>query len=168
LKFSASKNSYIRRVETRPSSLVQVLPVLQGSRFIQIRLWGDICKNNMGVNTEPLTQFQANSGQAQGCSHQSSNSLSLKTEVDSFFVRNFHAALALLYRPSEPITLHTLQVESMQFCQVSNVVGAVLYRFCVHRPGGEDMSGHEGFQTFRVRFRSFAVQLDWRWTMPLD
>src|SRR4051812_34125898 len=53
-----------------------------------------------------------------------------------------HTALALLHRLVEPITLDTLQVESMQGWYVDNVVGAVLYRFRVHRPSGEDTSGH--------------------------
>jgi hypothetical protein len=53
-----------------------------------------------------------------------------------------HAALALLHRSSEPITLGTLQVESMQVRQMNNVVGTILDRLGIHRPGSEDVSGH--------------------------
>jgi len=56
-----------------------------------------------------------------------------------------HAALALLFRPSEPITLNTLQVKSMQVRQMKNVVSTILDRLSIHRPGGEDVSGHEAY-----------------------
>ena len=54
-----------------------------------------------------------------------------------------HAACAFLHHLGKPITLNTPQVDSMQFGQIDNVVDAVLGRLVIHRPSGEDTSGHK-------------------------
>lgn len=67
--------------------------------------------------------------------------------------RMAHAAWALLHCPSEPITLNTLQVESMQVWQMNNAFSAVLNRLDIHRPGGKDVSWHEALGFLLVRIQ---------------
>jgi hypothetical protein len=56
-----------------------------------------------------------------------------------------HAALALLFHSSKPVTLNTLQVESMQVRQINNVVGTILDNLGIYWPEGEDVSGHKAY-----------------------